>query len=144
MPPALDSRTLLKVARDYIEAHSDQSITLATAADLARFSPFHFHRLFAREFGETPGQFLQRLRFERAQRMLLMSDRSVSDICLEVGYESIGTFSARFRDRIGQSPSEFRESSRRIFAIDRPWSVGYIPGCFLRRYGAELRPQKSA
>lgn len=140
----MDSRTLLRVARDYIEAHCDQSITLATMADVARFSPFHFHRLFAEEFGETPGEYLQRLRFERAQRMLLTTDRSVSEICLEVGYGSVGTFCARFRDRYGRTPTDFRECSRRVFALDRPWSVGYIPGCFLRQAGAELISRQSA
>lgn len=85
-----------------------QTLTLHQQAEIAGFSPFHFARLFRDVIGIPPGEFLTALRFERSKRLLLTTDASVTDICFEIGYESLGTFSSRFRQLVGVSPQQFR------------------------------------
>ncbi len=81
---------------------------LAEVASEACLSPYHFHRLFCEVFRETPNQYLQRKRLANAQRLLERGDQSVTDICLEVGFESISSFSGLFRRSFGCSPREYR------------------------------------
>jgi len=104
---------------------------LAQAAREACLSDFHFHRLFRATFGETPHNFLTRLRMNRARQMLA-SQRTVTEVCFEIGYESLGSFSAKFRAQFGQCPLEFQRNVRRIFGYSASWRVLMIPGCFLR------------
>jgi AraC-like DNA-binding protein len=87
---------------------------------LARVSPAHFSRQFRATFGETPHRYLQRRRVERAMYLLRATDRSVTDICLDVGFTSLGTFSRTFRAIVGESPSSYRETG---VAHD-------VPNCF--------------
>lgn len=85
-----------------------QDLTLSQQAEIAGFSPFHFARLFRDVIGIPPGEFLTALRFERSKHLLLTTDASVTEICFEIGYESLGTFSSRFRQLVGVSPQQFR------------------------------------
>jgi AraC-like DNA-binding protein len=85
-----------------------RALTLQQQAEIAGFSPFHFARLFREVIGIPPGEFLTALRFERSKELLLTTDASVTDICYEIGYESLGTFSSRFRQLVGVSPQQFR------------------------------------
>lgn len=85
-----------------------QDLTLNQQAEIAGFSPFHFARLFRDVIGIPPGEFLTALRFERSKHLLLTTDASVTEICFEIGYESLGTFSSRFRQLVGVSPQQFR------------------------------------
>src|SRR6516164_4291898 len=102
-------------ARDHLgDCYSDR-VTLDKAAKQACLSPFHFNRLFTRVFGETPHEFLTRVRVEEAKKLLLAGDRSITDICFDVGYLSLGSFSARFRSLTGFSPSAFRLTARKAF-----------------------------
>ena len=78
------------------------------AARVAGLSPYHFHRMFKRAFGETPMQCLQARRLDAARRLLSSSDRPVTLICFDVGFESLGSFSWLFRRRFGLSPRRFR------------------------------------
>jgi len=82
--------------------------TLDTFAEMANYSPFHFARLFRQVIGIPPGEFLAALRFERAKELLLTSELSVTDICFEVGFNSLGTFSSRFKQLVGVGPAELR------------------------------------
>jgi AraC-like DNA-binding protein len=123
-------------ARDYLAAHYDRRITLANVAQVACLSPFHFHRLYVQTFGETPVDFLTRLRVDEATRRLATGRDSATEICLEVGYESLGTFSWRFRNLVGCSPSEYRRNFRRSFAIPSAWYIQMIPACFMEFYGS--------
>jgi AraC-like DNA-binding protein len=70
-------------------------------------------------------------------RQLLASQRTVTDVCLEIGYESLGSFSSKFRARHGQSPVEFQRQVRHIFGYRAPWKVLMIPGCFLQAHSME-------
>jgi AraC-like DNA-binding protein len=124
-------------SRDFIESEADQRVRLADAAEQAFLSPFHYHRLFTHTFGETPHEFLTRLRIDRA-RQYLAQGMPVTEVCFAVGYESVGSFSARFRSIVGKSPSQFQQGLRRIFPVPHPPIHRFIPNCFLIRHG--VRP----
>jgi len=125
------SRPGLLRARDYLAANFNERISLGEAAALSGLSPFYFHRLFANAFGETPHEFVTRLRIDRAKKLLLAGNHSVTDICFETGYESLGSFSTRFRSWTGLSPAAFRRESRRVFGTSgQNWPLYYMPACF--------------
>ncbi|GAA4447577.1 hypothetical protein GCM10023170_029280 [Phytohabitans houttuyneae] len=97
-----------------VEAMHDNLGDSFTADDMARtavFSKYHFIRLFRQTTGVTPGRFLAALRIQEAQRLLLATDLSVAEISQRVGYASVGTFSSRFKLRVGLSPSAYREQA---------------------------------
>lgn len=88
---------------------SEEPMTLDDLAEMAGLSPFYFARTFRAIAGLPPGEFQAALRFERAKHLLLTSTASVTDICFEVGYDSLGTFSSRFKRLVGIGPAQFRE-----------------------------------
>jgi AraC family transcriptional regulator len=100
-------RRLLR-GRDYILSSLGEPILLGDMAREACLSPHHFHRTFSQAFRETPHRYLTRQRLERASHLLRRTDRSVTEICLECGFESLGSFSSLFRRRFGVSPRAFR------------------------------------
>jgi AraC family transcriptional regulator len=100
-------RRLLR-GKDYLDSFLGGHVRLAEVASEACLSPYHFHRLFREVFRETPNQYLQRKRLANAQRLLEHGEQSVTDICLEVGFESITSFSSLFRRSFGCSPREYR------------------------------------
>ena len=87
--------------------------------------------MFTRTFGEMPHDFLTRLRMDQARQLLAAGDLPVTEVCLEVGYSSLGTFSSRFAAITGQSPTAFRREARRFIAPAHGWRVLYIPTCFV-------------
>ena len=87
----------------------DQPMSLRSMARIACASPYHFNRTFRQVTGVPPSQFLYALRLERAKRLLMQTQRKVIDICYDVGYNSVGTFTRRFTDLLGISPLAFRE-----------------------------------
>jgi AraC-like DNA-binding protein len=89
-----------------------QALTLDDIARSACLSPFHFHRVFKAVFHETPHEYLRRRRLERAARLLRETESPVTEICLDSGFESPGSFSALFRARFGASPREFRRFAK--------------------------------
>jgi AraC-like DNA-binding protein len=117
-------------ARDAIHARYAKAIRLEDLAHEAALSPFHFLRIFRAAFGETPHRYLTRVRIEAAKRLLL-ADAPVTDVCFEVGFQSLGSFSALFARRVGTPPSAFR---RRLhhFAFG-PQRV-YVPECYLQAF----------
>jgi len=119
--------------RNLLAAEYQSGGLLQQAARQACLSEFHFHRLFRTTFGETPHDFLTRLRMDRAKQMLA-SQRTVTEVCFEVGYGSLGSFSSKFRSQFGRSPAEFQREVRRIFGFSAPWRVLMLPGCFLRAW----------
>jgi AraC-like DNA-binding protein len=125
-------------SRDYLAAGLDQPMRLADAAREACLSPYHYHRLFTQTFGETPHEFLTRVRIDRAKRLLARDQLSVTDVCFAVGYESLGSFSTRFRSLVGRSPSDYQRQLRRVFAAPKLAPYRLIPGCFLGRFGAAV------
>jgi len=136
--PVLDDELFRRLcrSRDFLAAGLDQPLRLADAAREAGLSPYHYHRLFARTFGETPHEFLTRRRIDRAKRLLVREELPVTEVCLAVGYESLGSFSSLFRSMVGYSPSEFQRGLRKIFTIPAMTPYRFIPNCFLLRHGA--------
>ena len=109
-------------ARDAMDRGYAEPLDVAALARIACVSEAHFIRTFRATFGETPHRYLQRRRIERSMFLLRESDRSVTDICLDVGFTSLGTFSRTFREIVGQSPLAFRRSSAPV--------AGAVPTCF--------------
>lgn len=98
----------IHLARDYIAAYFHRPLTVAELARVACLSPNHFLRSYKIVFGRTPHQHITELRLEEAKRLLSQTERQVTDICLSLGFSSLGTFSWMFRRFAGCSPSEYR------------------------------------
>lgn len=113
------NRGLLR-ARDAMDREYDRPLDICALARIAHVSEAHFIRTFRSTFGETPHRYLQRRRVERAMFQLRETDRSVTDICLAVGFTSLGTFSRTFGEIVGTSPSAYRASS----------VTAAVPNCF--------------
>jgi AraC-like DNA-binding protein len=117
-------------ARDAIHARYAEALRLKDLAHEAALSPFHFLRMFRAVFGETPHQYLTRVRIEAAKRLLL-ADAPVTDVCFDVGFQSLGSFSALFSRRVGAPPSAFRRRLHHFaFAAQRI----HIPECYLAAF----------
>jgi AraC-like DNA-binding protein len=117
-------------SREYLGDCANAPVRLDQAARLVYLSKYHYLRLFTAAFGETPLEFVTRVRMERARSLLLSSEWSVTEICLEVGYESLATFSARFRRFAGCAPSEIRSQLRRSCAMPSLAAIYNVPTCF--------------
>ena len=128
VPPA---RHLLK-AKDLADARYFEPLGVDDMAAAAGLSRAHFTREFRREFGESPHQYLLTRRLERAAALLRTTDRSVADICLSVGLQSIGSFTTSFTRTFGVSPTTYRAS----FPPASRYAL--VPACVMRVYG---RPQ---
>ena len=98
--------------RDFLISSVAVSVSLREAARAACLSPFHFHRSFMAAFGDTPHRYLTRYRLERARHLLIESNQSVTEICADAGFESLGSFSTLFRREFGRSPRECRQSKK--------------------------------
>jgi AraC-like DNA-binding protein len=101
------NRRLLR-ARDAMDRAYAEPLDVRTVAAVAHVSEAHFIRTFRAVFGETPHRYLQRRRVERSMFLLRETDRSITDICFDVGFTSLGTFSRTFRQIIGETPSGYR------------------------------------
>jgi AraC-like DNA-binding protein len=130
VPPA---RHLLR-AKDLADARYFESLDVDDMAGAAGLSRAHFSREFRRAFGEPPHAYLLTRRLERAAALLRNTDRTVADICMSVGLQSVGSFTTSFKRAFGRTPTAYR-------AAFPPASLqARIPACFVRRYG---RPQHS-
>jgi AraC-like DNA-binding protein len=109
------NRRLLR-ARDAMDRSFAEPLDVRTVAAVAHVSAAHFSRSFREVFGETPHRYLQRRRVERSMFLLRETGRSVTDICFDIGFTSLGTFSRTFREIVGESPSDYREGHGPIVA----------------------------
>ncbi len=120
-----DSNRRMLRARDAMDrAYADQ-LDIAALSSIAAVSEAHFIRVFHATFGETPHRYLQRRRVERAMFMLRETDKNITEVCLDVGFNSLGTFSRTFTAIVGQTPSAYRE--------DRVLTP--VPSCFVKVWG---------
>jgi transcriptional regulator GlxA family with amidase domain len=110
-PRHVSNRRLLR-ARDTMDRCYADALDVEWLARSVSLSRAHFIRSFRATFGETPHRYLQRRRIERAMALLRETDRSVTEISLDVGFTSLGTFSRTFRDVVGESPRAYRERAR--------------------------------
>ncbi len=102
---------------DAMHLRKDQNFSLEEMADIAFMSPYHFNRTFRQLTGIPPCQFMSALRLQSAKRLLLTTELSVTDVCFEVGYNSLGTFIRRFTDLLGASPRALRRLARLPFRV---------------------------
>jgi AraC-like DNA-binding protein len=103
----------LRRARDLMDLRFADPLDLEQMAAQAGFSKFHFARAFKDAYGETPANYLSRRRVERAKDLLRSANLTVTEVCMLVGFSSLGSFSSRFSEMVGMSPSAFQRGSRR-------------------------------
>ena len=124
----------LRNARDLMDLRYAEPLDLDQMAAEAGFSKFHFARAFKEAYGETPANYLTRRRVERAKDLLRSANLTVTEVCMMVGFSSLGSFSTRFSELVGMSPRTFQRASA---ARGGPPP---IPGCFLMDWS---RPRPS-
>jgi AraC-like DNA-binding protein len=113
-------------ARDLLHETSDP-ISVAGLAEQAGMSQFHFIRQFEAVFGSTPHQLRIQARIERAKHMLQRDRASVTEVCMDIGFSSLGSFSSSFARRVGMSPSDYRRSVRALSPVATQLIA---PGCY--------------
>src|SRR5262245_22255892 len=132
MPPVMnrnsinsaDVRKRLSRARRFIDESYQLPLDLTEISRQACLSRYHFLRLFRDAFNTTPHQYLIQRRIQKAKELLRSRSLSITDVCFEVGFESLGSFSALFHKRVGQPPATYRRRERE--------SLKKIPGCFIQ------------
>jgi AraC-like DNA-binding protein len=130
-PQELESLAYLRRARDLIDREYAKPLDVPTMAASALMSPAHFSRRFRAAYGETPYSYLMTRRIERAMA-LLRAGASVTDACMAVGCTSLGSFSSRFAEIVGQTPSEYRSRQHE--------AVNAMPSCVAK---AHTRPARN-
>jgi|SRR5215475_5778143 len=120
----------LCLARDLLRRTDDDLLSVREVAKEVGMSPYHFTHLFRAVFGETPKQCQLSARLEKAKYLLLMADASVTDISLETGFSSLGTFSYVFARRMGMPPTLYRKKIRSLVGTSGEIPIDFIPGCF--------------
>lgn len=120
------SRHLLRV-RDLIDRAYAEQLDLDALARSAAVSRSYFSRSFKAAFGETPHQYLMSRRMERAKALLRAGELPVTEVCLAVGFSSLGSFSAQFRRVVGESPSAYRRREDHD-------ALARLPGCYVRMW----------
>lgn len=123
-PEELVDLTHLRRARDLMDREYASPLDVAALARVALMSPAHFSRRFRATYGETPYSYLMTRRIERAKLLLRRGDMSVTEVCMAVGCSSLGSFSARFTELVGETPTAYR-------ARDHGALVG-VPGCIAK------------
>jgi transcriptional regulator GlxA family with amidase domain len=118
----------LLFARDLVDSRYAEPLDLEALARAAHVSPRHFSRSFRQTFGETPHRYLLTRRIERARHLLRTTDKQVADVCLAVGFNSVGSFTTTFRRHVGVSPTEYRRETGGPSDADR------IPLCFIKAW----------
>lgn len=118
----------LRAARDHADRHYAEPIDLEAMAAVARLSKFYFQRMFTATYGRSPAAYVSERRIERAQDLLRATNLSVTEVCNSVGFSSLGSFSSRFRETVGCTPSQFQA---RYATAGAP----RIPGCYVFMWG---------
>jgi AraC-like DNA-binding protein len=116
-------------ARDLLRDWENEPQSITAVARASGLTRFHFIRLFKAMFGETPHQYRSRSQIERAKHLLILTDWSVTEICMAVGFSSLGSFSTLFSRRVGMSPSDFQRRHRTAAGSARQLPSSLIPGC---------------
>jgi len=131
--PRLSAQRLQRVLA-HVDEHLGERVTVGHLAAVAHISAFHFARMFKRTTGMPPHAYMTRRRIERAKELLASGARSVTDVCMEVGFSSVGSFSALFARRVGVAPRDWQRRVRTVLPSAELWPAIWIPGCFLARH----------
>ena len=116
-------------ARDLLRELHEPAPSIADLAREVRISPFHLIRQFEAVFGVTPHQYRIQARLDAARHLLAMGQHSVTDVCMEVGFSSLGSFSTLFTRRLGESPSAYRRRVRTMVQVPGTLPADLTPGC---------------
>src|SRR5262249_20695873 len=116
-------------ARELLAEMEEDRLFIRDIAREARMSPFHFIRQFEALFGFTPHQFRIQVRLDRAKLLLARGGVSVTEVCMEVGFASLGSFSDLFTRRIGMSPSAYQRAARVMVHVPGAFPQELFPGC---------------
>ena len=116
-------------ARDLLRESRETPPTIEQLAREVRISPFHFIRQFEAVFGVTPHQYRIAARIELAKELLARGEHSVTDVCMEVGFSSLGSFSTLFARRVGETPSAYQRRVRRLVSVPGRATNPLTPGC---------------
>lgn len=120
----------LCLGRDYIADNYLETFSLTDAADNSFMSPFHFSRAFKEAYGETPNEFLIKLRIEKAKQLLITENFRVFEVCERVGYLSLGSFSSLFLKHVGLSPASYRRTLWQLSSEPFRFPSHVIPACY--------------
>jgi AraC-like DNA-binding protein len=131
MPIAPDVYKKIVTAKLYIDGNFTEPIDLDRLSREACLSRFHFHRLFTRIYRMTPHQYLTRKRIDQARNWLAGGELTITEICNEVGFESIGSFSTLFKKEIGHAPTHYRVRAWQRLQQTREQPRSFIPHCFI-------------
>ena len=123
-------------AKIFIDENYDESIGLEEISQQAFLSPFHFHRLFTKIYRSTPHCYLTQRRIEKAKQ-LLAENKAINDVCNEVGFESLGSFSSLFKKEIGFAPTHYRNMAWLKKQEQKKQPKKFIPHCFIESYGLD-------
>lgn len=124
----------LCVAREFARDNHAGAVTIEAMAHAAGMSPFHFVRCFRRSFGQTPHAWLTDVRLDRAKALLSRSGTHVTDVCFDVGFSSLGSFSTLFARHVGLPPSVWQRSMVRLAQSPGGIAVAFVPHCFATRF----------
>ena len=130
-------------ARELLRDWEDEPLSVSEVAQNSGLTRFHFIRLFKAIFGETPHQYRSRLQIEKAKHLLILNDLSITNVCMAVGFSSLGSFSTLFSRRVGMPPSEFQRRHRPASAPERQLPASLIPGCLSLMAGISEKEQFS-
>ena len=130
-------------ARDLLRDWEDEPLSVSEVARTSGLTRCHFSRLFKAMFGETPHQYRSRAQAEKAKHLLLLTDLSVTDVCMAIGFSSLGSFSALFARRVGMPPSAFQRRYRPPSGAERQLPASLIPGCLSLMAGISEEEQFS-
>lgn len=117
-------------ARDLLREIDEANFSIRSVAREVGMSPYHFIRLFKAVFGETPKQCQLQARLEKAKYLLMLTNFSVTDVCMEAGFSSLGTFTYVFTRRVGVPPTIYRQNVRLMTTHPGEIPAQLIPGCF--------------
>ncbi|MFG3260494.1 helix-turn-helix domain-containing protein [Streptomyces sp. NPDC048172] len=135
--PGMTRLRALRLAKDTMDRDwAEPSLGLDAVAAQAGYSRYHFVRAFKEAYGETPGRYLSRRRIERAEDLLRSANLTVTEICSLVGFSGLGTFSARFKQQTGLTPSEYRAK----YAHN---GAAMVPGCYAMLFAGGFKKRNS-
>ena len=137
--PKLDLYRRIVQAKLFIDNNFAEPRDAGDIADEACYSKFHFIRTFKSIYGRTPHQHLTHVRVEKAKEML-GQDRSVTETCFAVGFDSLGSFTRLFKNRVGFTPSEYQRQQIERNAQIRRQPLRFIPGCFAIHFSTSAHP----
>src|SRR5215217_3967089 len=136
--PRSASYESLSRARELIDARYSEPLDLDELARTANFSRYHFLRAFRAAFHATPHEYLTRKRVERAKELLAESELTVTEICFEVGFDSVGSFSTLFHKMVGWSPSIYPARAWEM----RKNPLKFIPNCYVIMHAIQVAGSK--